>query len=486
MTDGISRNRYGIDPVPGDPGDCRSTGDARSFDRRTLLRLAGALPIVGAAASAFPTTGARAFATGGSAGDVAMSEAFYYAFPLYEFARTEQTLAKCVGNPGMIGKITHRNQLSDYRSRTVTAPNNDTIYSSCFMDLSAGPMEVVSPTIHTRYFSIAFMDAFTDNFAYIGTRATNGVGGRYWVVGPQWSGNAPRGVHVFRSATNDVWMLARMVVDGPEDLPAAVALLDKVAVVAPGGGIAPRGFENAAVSDPADPALFLAVVNEMLRRSPGGRGQLARASQLKAWGIGPDARPDAAILEKWRQFLPIGLKDLREAFLFRDLVANGWTYQPPGVGNFGTNDRLRAAVALGGIAALGEKEAMYFHANFEVGGERLSGRHAYRWRVPPGGVPADAFWSLTMYDAQPDGRYYLVQNALNRYSIGDRTSNLVREADGSLQVLIQHDQPSGRLAPNWLPAPVGPMRLALRAYMPRQVLIERKWRVPPLERADPA
>jgi hypothetical protein len=53
---------------------------------------------------------------------------------------------------------------------------------------------------------------------------------------------------------------------------------------------------------------------------------------------------------------------------------------------------------------------MYFHANFDAHGARLSGQNAYRWRVPPGGVPAKAFWSLTMYDAQPDGRYYLVEN----------------------------------------------------------------------------
>ena len=42
-------------------------------------------------------------------------------------------------------------------------------------------------------------------------------------------------------------------------------------------------------------------------------------------------------------------------------------------------------------AALGEQEAMYFHANFDASGERLNGANNYRWRLPPGGVPADAF-----------------------------------------------------------------------------------------------
>jgi hypothetical protein len=128
---------------------------------------------------------------------------------------------------------------------------------------------------------------------------------------------------------------------------------------------------------------------------------------------------------------------------------------------------------------------MYFHANFDGRGERLDGRNAYRWRLPPGGVPARAFWSLTNYDPQPDGRYFLVDNPIQRYSIGDRTPGLIRAADGSLEIIIQHERPEGSLVANWLPAPAGPMRLALRAYIPEPQLIERRWRVPPLERIAP-
>lgn len=469
--------------IAGAGGDGEAEGLV--LPRRALLRHAATLPLLGLGlgACAARMSVADAFAQDRPTDvESGMWAAFYYAYTLYEFARVEQSLTRSVGNPGTINNVTRRSQLSDYRSRNVTAPNNDTIYSSCFLDLSSGPIELEAPTIRDRYFSIAFMDAFTDNFAYIGTRATGGEGGRFWIAGPGWQGTVPDGVRLFRSSTNDVWMLARVLVDGQQDLPAAEAWQQQIVIRVPEGRPPARGFDNAAEQEPHDPVKFLAVVNEMIRRSPGGVGQMARAPRFAAFGIGTDTPPPQALLDAWAQFLPRGIADLRQGFLFRDLVVRGWSYQPRGVGDFGENDQLRSYVALGGIAANSEQEAMYFHCNFDGNGERLSGANQYRWHIPPGGIPADGFWSLTMYETTPDGRYFLVENPIGRYSIGDRTRGLVREADGSTIILLQHEQPTGRLAPNWLPGPAGPMRLALRAYLPRPALIEREWRVPPLER----
>ena len=87
-----------------------------------------------------------------------------------------------------------------------------------------------------------------------------------------------------------------------------------------------------------------------------------------------------------------------------------------------------------------------------------------------------------MYMITPEGRYFFVENPIGRYSIGDRTPGLIVEPDGKLEILIQSERPEGRLAANWLPAPEGPLRLALRAYLPRAELRRRRWRVPRLRR----
>ncbi len=435
--------------------------------RREFLWTASALTLLGAA-------GCQTMAGPVEANEAGVEAAFMYAFPLYEIARTGQNRA---AQPGL-NKLGHRATLADHTMRAITAPNNDTIYSSGQLELSNGPMEVVSPTDTQRYFNITFMDAFTDNFAGIGTRLTNGQGGRFWIAGPTWKGAAPAGVTVLRSSTNDVWMLARIVVDGPADLAAAKALQQQI-VLKPITDAAPRPFGiKATTSD--DPANFLAVVNDMLARSPGGLGHMARANNYAAVGAGPGVTPTSEQLAMWTAYLPKGIAKLKEKFLFRDLMLNGWGYQEPGVGAAGSTDLLRSAIALGGLAALPEAEAMYFQATTDGAGIDLNGANKYVWRVPPGGVPADAFWSLTMYQVEPDGRFFFTQNPINRFSVGDRTEGLVKNADGSIDILIQRDPPTGPLAANWLPAPAGAIRLSLRAYLPKRELRDRKWKVPPV------
>jgi hypothetical protein len=440
--------------------------------RRDVLWGAGALSLLSAA-------GCQTAASAGpvKADEAGVEAAFLYAFPLYEIARTGQNRA---AQPGL-NMLGHRAVLADDTMRQITAPNNDTIYSSGQLEVSGSPIEVIAPGDAARYFNITFMDAFTDNFAGIGTRLTRGRGGKFWIVGPQWQGVAPGDTTVLHSSTNDVWMLARIVVDGPEDLAAARELQQKISIRQV-VEMPPKPFSvKATTSD--DPENFLAVVNEMLARSPGGKGHMAREWNYTAVGVGAGVEPTPEQIALWRAYLPKGIAKLKEKFLFRDLVYNGWGYQEPGVGEFASSDLLRSAIALGGLAALPEAEAMYFQATQDANGAELSGANRYVWRVPPGGVPADAFWSLTMYQVEADGRFFLTTNSIKRFSIGDRTDGLVKNADGSIDILIQHEQPTGEKAANWLPAPAGPIRLSLRAYLPKQELRDRKWRVPGVVRA---
>ncbi len=121
---------------------------------------------------------------------------------------------------------------------------------------------------------------------------------------------------------------------------------------------------------------------------------------------------------------------------------------------------------------------MYWTTTVDSSGQTLSGRNDYVLHFPPGGLPPnDAFWSLTMTDAQKR----LVANPANRYAVGDR-SGLVPNADGSLDIYIQTASPAGH-GSNWLPAPAGDFMLWLRAYQPGAAVLDGEYTVPPVSKA---
>ena len=88
--------------------------------------------------------------------------------------------------------------------------------------------------------------------------------------------------------------------------------------------------------------------------------------------------------------------------------------------------------------------------------------------------PVDAFWSLTMYDEQG----IQVPNPINRFAIGDR-DKLTFNADGSLDIYIQHESPGPDREANWLPSPASrAIQSTLRLYSPRASVMDGTWTPP--------
>jgi hypothetical protein len=99
-------------------------------------------------------------------------------------------------------------------------------------------------------------------------------------------------------------------------------------------------------------------------------------------------------------------------------------------------------------------------------------------RFPAGQLPpVNEFWSITMYKLP---ERLLVDNAINRYSIGGRTPGLKQNPDGSLDIYLQSDNPGPDKASNWLPTPKGPFFFAARFYGPRASLLDGSWKLPPM------
>ena len=401
----------------------------------------------------------------------ALRQGFRFGFPIYEFMRTRNNQlarAGAIGLPNAVNMLFPRAVLADATSREVTTPNNDTLYASGWLDLAGGPVLLTVPALGGRYNSAALMSVQTDNTAILGTR-TGGQGGRYAIVGPGYAGPTPAGTELIRSASNDAWLLVRVLVAGPGDLAAAAAALGGFKLEAAGSDTAVAAFKSATPAVP-DAAAFRAVVDEAIARNP---GLAARAAAFT--GLAPGA--------EWARHLPGLRAELKGGLALAGDVVGGWSYPRAGIGDFGDDNDLRAYVALGGLAALPRVEAMYLSARADKDGTVLDGSRAYRVTLPPR-LPVGAFWSLTMYQVEPDGRLFFVANPLNRFAVGDRSKQLRSNRDGSYEIFVQAGAPHGERVVNWLPAPKGKFVLVFRAYLPRAELLDGSFRLPPVVAAE--
>ncbi len=421
--------------------------------------------------------------------DADLQAAFEYTFPLYEMARTRYLSVELAANPQRgINRLIHRRALLDHKSRAVTTPNNDTLYTSAWLDLSQGPIELTLPKFGSRYWSFQFMDAYTSTAELIGSRNTGEGDVKLWVMLTSDNTPVPAGQRVLRLPTRDVWMLGRILVDDAADAQVVHNLQDAIGLRVINATPAPWTNPSAPAStrgSPTDGLNYLQVVNDMLARNPAPRA----TSLVSAWqkfGILPGALVPASMAQTWSDALPALNKTIRGGLAAGASSIQNWRFPPPDVGVYGDNYRLRAGIALGGLGALPAIEAIYLSAVTDDLGQALNGLLSYRIKIGPAGVAAKSFWSLSMYQIEPDGRLFFADNAINRYAVGDRTRGLVKNADGSLDIVVQAAEPPH--APdkaNWLPTPPGPFQLTLRAYLPTDALARGQTLLPVVTRSTP-
>jgi hypothetical protein len=367
-----------------------------------------------------------------------------------------------------VNQFTHTHRKLGPEDREVVSPNNDTVYSNAWLDLSAGPVLIDTPDMGERYWVLGLLDAWTNPFAYVGRRTTGNRRQRTLVHGPHWKGEVPAGVtNVIAAPGRDVWLIGRILVDdAPADLDAVRALQAQIVARRLDGSDAAMRvdtrLDGRSVAVPSA-QLYRATVDEALAHNP------APAGERLHWPV--DERGLAAELP--RVFEQLRQREQPQA------LGGGWGLQVAVRDHWGGDVLTRARIARNFIGALGIEEAMYPVAEVDAQGEPLHGSHAYEMRFAPGqGLRVGAFWSLTMYRRSD---CLFVANPIQRYSIGDRTPGLQLGPDGSLAIRMQADDPGP--GSNWLPAPRDELfYVVLRLYQPQADHLDNRYAYPPLRR----
>ena len=177
-----------------------------------------------------------------------VTQAYVYGFPLvFNLDQVTRYVTEGVGaNPAAaFNTFSHARTLAGPEDTFVTI-NNDTVYSMAQLDLSVGPVALHVPDTGGRYYVLQFVDAWTNNFAYVGHRATGTGEGDFLLVPPGWEGQAPADHTVIRFPTTVASIVGRWSVAGDDDLPAAHELQDATTLTPLDPDAAPVGSAPAA------------------------------------------------------------------------------------------------------------------------------------------------------------------------------------------------------------------------------------------------
>ena len=148
-------------------------------------------------------------------------EAYVFGFAIVEHYKALWAYGVEPKSPkyGGINKLRNEAQLYGPKDTAVVSANNDTIYTSGMIDLRTEPMVLQVPDISDRYYSFMLVDMVTDNFGYVGSRATGTKAGAYALTGPGWKGQLPKGVARIPSPSWIAFAIGRTGVSGDADLP---------------------------------------------------------------------------------------------------------------------------------------------------------------------------------------------------------------------------------------------------------------------------
>jgi hypothetical protein len=380
--------------------------------------------------------------------------------------------------------------------KVVVRVNFDTLYSVAWLDLTKEPLIVSAPDTGGRYYLLPMLDMWTDVFASPGWRTTGTQAGNFLVTPPGWNGTVPSGFTRISAPTPYVWIIGRTKTDGPQDY-------DAVHKIQAGYKITPLsewGKTPKLVEVKIDPTVdmktppkaqvdtmpagkYFAYAAELLKLHPLHLTDEPIIERMKRIGIEPGKSFDISRLDPAVKKVLESVPDDAQKLMAWKLptlakVANGWSMNTDTMGVYGNYYLKRAIVTQQGLGANLPEDAIYPLNLADESGKPLDGSNKYMIHFDKGAAPpVNAFWSITLYDAAG----FQVGNVLNRFAVSSWMP-FNYNADGSLDLYFQNENPGKDKEANWLPAPKGPFNLTMRLYSPQPDALTGKWNPPPVKK----
>lgn len=377
--------------------------------------------------------------------------------------------------------------LSSPENKDIPTPNNNTPYSWAWLDLRSEPWVLTMPPVDGNRYYVAQWD---DLWGYVidapGSIIDGQEGGNYLLANQDFKDDLPEGIkRIIYSETDFVGTLTRTGVNGEEDLPQMIAIQNKYKLQPLSAYLNTQAPEQAPEvewipyeSKKLQTIDFFEYANFMLSyTSPyaADKEMLDNAALIgveagKPWETeNMDSMTVAAIEAGIKEAIKaiddqVSITaDGKKLFNTREVIGEDYLNRTVGVvvGQFGNYP----------------SQAMYPGFQTDQNGEPLDGsKYNYSLTFEADNIPqSEYFWSFTMYDLP--GRF-LIENPINRYSIGSQTKSLKKDKDGTLTIYFQSSSPGKEKEGNWLPAPDAPFYTVLRIYGPGEDVLNGTYQLP--------
>ncbi len=428
-------------------------------------------------------------------------EAYIFLYPLItmDVTRRVMTNAPAGVKPGIgpMGAFHHMRAFPDANFKAVVRPNFDTLYSSAWIDIAAEPIVLTVPDTAGRYYLLPIYDMWSDAFAVPGSRTSGTQAAHFAIVRQGWQGKLPAGVQKIEAPTPTMWIIGRTQTNGPADYDAVHAVQDGYRLtplsVWPDSP-PPSTFTSDPTVDMQTPPMlqvdnmpareYFTYGATLMQKHPPHVTDWSQVARRRLSGLSVGEAFD------WDRLTPeaqaaltaapaTAQKSMRAKLPTLARAVNGWQMNVETMGVYGDNYLKRAIIAMIGLGANQAVDAVYPLSITDADGNPYASPARYVMHFRQDELPpVAAFWSITMYDK--DG--FQTANELDRFAIGDRDA-LQYNADGSLDIYFQHDNPGPDKVSNWLPAPEGAWNLTMRLYAPKAAVLDGSWNPPVVRKA---
>ena len=425
-------------------------------------------------------------------------EAYIYAYPMVDHYRVTHTYFVDTNHAEFKAPFnTLRNitRVATAEDRTVQGPNSDTPYGWLGLDLQTEPIVLTLPEIpEDRYYSIQFIDMYTHNVAYAGSRTTGNGGATILAATEGWSGEVPKGIdQLVRFETDFALAVYRTQLFDMSDLDNVIAIQQQyqVQTLSEFAGEKPPQaapevdfIAPSTVEEMKESLVVFEQLGFLLQFAPVHESEVELRARMAKIGLeagkvfdpkeltpGQLEAFSAGVAAAWGEFMEIkeaaGRGEISSGDIFgtREILQNNYAY------------RMTAAVL--GIWGNSEAEAYYFSYYVDDQGQPLDGNENYELYFAKGQMPpVNSFWSLTLYE---NPGMFLSANELDRYLLNSTMEDsFVRDEDGGIRLYVQNENPGKDIEANWLPSPASSFQLILRLYWPHESAINGEWKQPQL------